>query len=324
MASVPAEANAKVPATTGDQGQDNRGRALDDNSDLLFGFNRLSLLRQVGLMVGLAASVALGLAVVLWAQEPDYQPVLGDMSSYNPGEVSQVLDSAGIKYHIEPRSGALLVAADDVYRARLRLASEGVTENQMRGFELLDEDQGLGTSQFMEQARYRRSLEGELARTIRSMSSVSGARVHLAIPKESVFVRDNRKPSASVFLDVFAGRRLEDGQIGAIVNLVAGSVSQLAREDVTVVDQKGNLLSRQEKDSVSQQITEQFDYNRRVEEKLNSRVHNILSPIIGAGRFRTEVSADLDFSELERSEELFNPDQQTLRSEQIKSEAKRS
>lgn len=322
MASVPAEANATIPATTVDAEERARGKSLDDNSDLLFGFNKLTLLRQVGLMVGLAASVALGLAVVLWAQEPAYQPLLGDMSQYNPGEVSQVLDTAGIEYRIEPRSGALLVAADDVYRARLQLAAEGVTENQMRGFELLDEEQGLGTSQFMEQARYRRSLEGELARTIRSMNSVSGARVHLAIPKESVFVRDARKPSASVFLDVFAGRRLEDNQISAIVNLVAGSVPQLHKSDVTVVDQKGNLLSRDESNSAARQIAEQFEYNQRVEEKLNSRVNNILSPIVGAGRFRTEVSADLDFSELEQAEELYNPDQKALRSEQSSSESR--
>lgn len=324
MASVPAEVNATVTAATGGPDSDNgrgfRGRSLDDNSDLLFGFNRLSLIRQVGLMVGLAASVALGLAVVLWAQEPSYQPVLGDMGKYNPGEVSQVLDTAGIPYRIEPRSGVLLVAADDVYRARLQLAAEGVTESQMRGFELLDEDQGLGTSQFMEQTRYRRSLEGELARTISSMSSVSGARVHLAIPKESVFVRDSRKPSASVFIDVFAGRRLAEGQIAAIVNLVAGSVPELARGDVTVVDQKGNLLSRQETDTAAHQINEQFEHSRRVEEKLNNRISNILSPIIGAGRFRTEVSADLDFSELEQAEELYNPEQQALRSEQTSSE----
>lgn len=321
MASVPAEANATIPATTADADErGTRGKSLDDNSDLLFGFNRLTLLRQIGLMVGLAASVALGLAVVLWAQEPAYQPLLGDMSHYNPGEVSQVLDTAGIEYRIEPRSGALLVAADDLYRARMRLAAEGVTENQMRGFELLDEEQGLGTSQFMERARYRRSLEGELARTIRSMNSVSGARVHLAIPKESVFVRDARKPSASVFLDVFAGRRLEDSQISAIVNLVAGSVPELNKVDVTVVDQKGNLLSRDDTNSAARQIAEQFEYVQRVEQKLNSRVNNILSPIIGSGRFRTEVSADLDFSELEQAEELYNPDQKALRSEQTSSE----
>src|SRR5690606_12327299 len=144
----------RTPATVESDDPGVRGKSLDDNSDLLFGFNRVSLLRQIGLMVGLAASVALGLAVVLWAQEPNYQPVIGDMSDYNPADVSQVLDSSGIEYRVEPRSGALLVAAEDVYRARMQLAAQGVTENQMRGFEMLDEAQGLGTSQFMEQTRY--------------------------------------------------------------------------------------------------------------------------------------------------------------------------
>lgn len=313
MASVPAEAtNTNAPATT-DAGGESR-------SDLLFGFNRLTLLRQIGLMVGLAASVALGVAVVLWAQEPNYQPVVGDLSAYNPQEVTTILDQAGIEYRMEPRSGALLVAADDVYNARLKLAAAGVTDEKTVGYELLDQERGLGTSQFMETLSYRRGLEGELARTISSMQSVRGARIHLAIPERSVFVRDARHPSASVFLDVFAGRRLAPEQISAIVNLVAGSVPEMRKEDVTVVDQSGNLLSDQEANQERQQMQDQYEYGARIEQKLTKRVASIVSPIVGDDRFRAEVSADLDFSAVEQAEELFNPEQRAIRSEREMSE----
>jgi flagellar M-ring protein FliF len=309
MASVPAQTNAStVPAA-----QD--GDAPESGSDLFLGFNRLNLLRQIGLMVGLAASVALGLAVVLWAQEPNYQPVVGDLSSYNPQDVTSILESNGIEYKMDPRTGALLVPSDQVYSARLKLAAEGVTDRKTMGYELLDQERGLGTSQFMETISYRRGLEGELARTIASMRGVRNARVHLAIPERSVFVRDAREPSASVFLEVFAGGRPEQEQISAIVNLVAGSIPMMNKEGVTVVDQNGNLLTGKEGKGDADRMGDQYDYTSRVEERLTRSVASLISPIVGDGRYRAEVSADLDFSSVEQAEELFNPEQQAVRSE---------
>ncbi len=309
MASVPAQANASnVPAARD-------GDAPESGSDLFLGFNRLNLLRQIGLMVGLAASVALGLAVVLWAQEPNYQPVVGDLSSYNPQDVTSILESNGIEYKMDPRTGALLVPSDQVYSARLKLAAEGVTDQKTMGYELLDQERGLGTSQFMETISYRRGLEGELARTIASMRGVRNARVHLAIPERSVFVRDAREPSASVFLEVFAGGRPEQEQISAIVNLVAGSIPMMNKEGVTVVDQNGNLLTGKESNGDADRMGDQYDYTSRVEERLTRSVASLISPIVGDGRYRAEVSADLDFSSVEQAEELFNPEQQAVRSE---------
>ena len=314
MASVPAETNASnMPA--GREGDESESR-----SDLFMGFNRLNLLRQIGLMVALAASVALGLAVVLWAQEPNYQPVVGDLSSYNPQDVTTILESNGIDYKMDPRTGALLVPSDQVYNARLKLAAEGVTDRQTMGYELLDQERGLGTSQFMETISYRRGLEGELARTVASMRGVRNARVHLAIPERSVFVRDARDPSASVFLEVFAGRRPEQEQISAIVNLVAGSIPEMSKDNVTVVDQSGNLLTGREDGGDSQQIEDQYDYTSRVEDRLARRVASMVRPVVGDGRFRAEVTADLDFSSVEQAEELFNPEQQAVRSERQMSE----
>ena len=309
MASVPAEtSSSNMPAARGDDTGESR-------SDLIFGFNRLNLLRQVGLMVGLAASVALGVAVVLWAQEPNYQPVVGDMSGYNPQDVTTILDANNIDYRMDPRTGALLVPSDEVYNARLKLAAEGVTDEQTMGYELLDQDRGLGTSQFMETISFRRGLEGELARTIGSMRTVRAARVHLAIPERSVFVRDARTPTASVFLEVIAGRRLEQEQIASIVNLVAGSIPEMSKDNVTVVDQSGNLLTGREHGGDSQQIEDQYDYTSRVEDRLARRVASMVRPVVGDGRFRAEVTADLDFSSVEQAEELFNPEQQAVRSE---------
>ncbi len=282
-------------------------------------------IRQVALMIGLAASVAIGFAVVLWSQEPEYRPLLTSLNGLDAGAVVDSLNQSGIKYKVEPNSGALLVRASDLGEARLRLATTGViAESKPMGFELLDQEQGLGTSQFMETARYRRGLEGELARTIASLNNVRSARVHLAIPKSSVFVRDERKPSASVLVDLQQGASLEPSQVMAIINLVATSVPELNKDQVTVVDHKGNLLSDQQELSEMTRAGKQFDYARRVETLFTQRVHNILKPILGDGRYKAEVSASIDFSAIESTSETFNPDQQALRSEQSLMEQRQS
>lgn len=285
----------------------------------------MTMLRQVGLLVGLAASVAIGFAVVLWSQQPDYRPLYGSLSGLDTNQVIETLTAADIAYTLEPNSGALLVKADDLARARLKLAAAGVTPSDgNRGFEMLDQDQGLGTSQFMETTRYRRSLEGELARTVSSLNNVKSARVHLAIPKSSVFVRDERKPTASVLVDLYPGRSLESSQVMAIVNLVATSVPELDKSQVTVVDQKGELLSSQGENSELSMAGKQYDYSRRMEGMFTQRVHNILQPVLGSGRYKAEVSADVDFSAVESTSEMFNPDQPALRSEQSVNEQRQA
>ncbi len=306
-----------VPAKAGAAG----GKPPLFGLSILDNLGDMTMLRQVGLMVGLAASVAIGFAVVLWSQQPDYRPLYGSLAGMDAKQVMETLAAADIAYTVEPNSGALLVKADDISRARLKLAAAGVTPTDGNiGFEILDKDQGLGTSQFMEATRYRRGLEGELARTISSLNNVKGARVHLAIPKSSVFVRDERKPSASVLVELYAGRSLEPGQVLAIVNLVATSVPELSKSQITVVDQKGNLLSDQGENSALTMAGKQFDYSRRMEGMLTQRVHNILQPVLGNDRYKAEVSADVDFSAVESTSEQFNPDQPALRSEQSTSE----
>lgn len=294
------------PATSGE---------TKNGSDLIEGFNNLNLLRQAGLMIGLAASVAIGFWVVLWTQGEDYRPLYGSLDRLDAAEVSQILDFNEINYKVDGSTGALLVAADDIHKARLKLSEAGIPGNASAGFELLDQEQPLGTSQFMESARYRRSLEGELARTISSIHAIRGARVHLAIPKASVFIRDGREPSASVFIELFPGRTLDPHQIKGIANLVASSIPEMKVENVTLVDQKGALISLGAEDEKLIVAAQHLDYTRKIENDVIMRIRRLLSPIVGEENFKTEVAADVDFTEVEQAEESFNPDLPALRSE---------
>ncbi|MCC4274598.1 flagellar basal-body MS-ring/collar protein FliF [Marinomonas communis] len=284
--------------------------------ELLTGFNKLTVIRQLALMVGLAASIAIALAAVLWTSDPEYKPVLSSITDYNADQIVEILNVNNIPFKLDENTGALLVEGEFYHQARLKLAGSGIVSDNIVGLEIMDQDQSLGTSQFVETTRYRRGLEGELSRTITSLQSVKSARVHLAIPKESVFVRDTRKPSASVFLELYPGRRLDRSQVDAIVNLVASSISQLSDKDVTVVDQRGTLLTEKDTNSELSIAGKQFEYTRRVEDVLLSRVNNILSPVVGGGRFKAEVSADIDFTAVEQTDEQYNPDLLALRSEQ--------
>ncbi|WP_188751085.1 flagellar basal-body MS-ring/collar protein FliF [Marinobacterium zhoushanense] len=294
---------------------DNTAGQIGAKGSWMSGFNGLGILRQLGLMVGLAASIAIGFAVVLWSQEPDYRVLFSNLTFADANDVIGQLEQLQIPYEFDAAGRAILVPQDQVHQARLRLAADGFTDDKTVGFELLDQDQGLGTSQFMETARYRRGLEGELARTISSMLAIRSARVHLAIPKDSVFIRDSRKPRASVFVELFSGRSLERNQVAAIANLVASSIPELDVNDVTVVDQKGRLLNTRDADVDVVLAAKQLEYTRSIEDTLLNRVNSILQPVLGLGNFRAEVSAEIDFTQIEQADEMYNPDLPALRSE---------
>jgi len=281
------------------------------------GFQRLPALRQIGLMVGLAASVALGVAVVLWSQKPSYTLLYGNLTSKDAGEVIEALQKSGIEFEVDQASGAVMVASSQLHNARMQLAKDGLPEGNAMGFEMLQKDQGFGTSQFIETARFQRALEGELSRTIGTLRNVDSARVHLAIPKRSVFVRDRTEPTASVMVDLYSGRSLDEEQVAAIVHLVSSSVPHLNPENVTVVDQRGNLLSSGSENDGLAPTSSQFSYNRKLELTYADRIRELLEPIVGTGRVRATVNADLDFTVTERTQESYNPDLPSLRSEQI-------
>lgn len=292
--------------------------------DFLEGLSNLNLLRQIGLMITLAASVAIGFAIVMWMQGDDYRPLYGRMDNLDAANVVDVLEQNRIKFKVDQNSGAILVASEDVHMARLKLAEFGLPSSPTQGFELMDKEQPLGTSQFVENTRYQRSIEGELARTITSITSIRSARVHLAIPKKTVFVRDIANPTASVFVEVFAGRGVEPAQVKAIMNLVASSVPGMKMEDVTVVDQHGNLISTGEESADLLMAAKQHQYSKEVENSVIKRINGILEPVVGGGKFRAEVSADVDFTAVEQAAETFNPDLPAIRSEQTLNETRRA
>lgn len=281
------------------------------------GFQGLPALRQLGLMIGLAASVALGVAVVLWSQQPGYTLLYANLSSKDAGQVIDALQKSGIVFKVDEATGAVMVESSKLQTARMQLAKDGLPEGNAMGFEMLQKDQGFGTSQFIETARFQRALEGELSRTIATLRNVEAARLHLAIPKRSVFLRDRSDPTASVMVDLYSGRTLDDEQIAAIVHLVSSSVPHLKPENVTVVNQRGDLLSSSNSTDGLAPTSSQFSYNRKLELTYSDRIHQLLEPIIGTGRVRATVNADLDFTVTERTQEFFNPDLPALRSEQI-------
>ncbi|MAY14447.1 MAG: flagellar M-ring protein FliF [Oceanospirillaceae bacterium] len=287
---------------------------------VLSGFNRLSIVRQIGVIAGIALVIALAIAILMWSREPSYKPLIHRLQDHNAQDIIEVLQRESIPFEIDPTTQILMVQAGDLHEARMKLAAASLIDDKTVGLEVLDKDSTLGTSQFIENARYRRGLEGELARTIASVKSVRNARVHLALPKQSVFVRDQRKPRASVFVELYAGRDLSRDQVEAIVNLVASSVSEMDRADVSVVDQQGNLLSKIEEQSGEMLAHKQLEYTEKVQSSITQAVNNILKPVLGSDNYKAEVSADVDFTVQEQSEELYNPDLIALRSEQLLNE----
>ncbi|NOU20838.1 MAG: flagellar M-ring protein FliF [Methyloglobulus sp.] len=293
--------------------------AKSDAHPAVKGLAELTIARQLGIMLGLAFSVAIGIAIVLWSQEPSYGRLYSEIGEKDVSEILEVLNTQGIKYKVETGSGAIMVPTDEVEEVKLKLAGLGLPRTNSLGYELLSKDQGFGSSKSLEMVRFQRALEGEIAQTITAIQSVKSARVLLAIPQQSVFVRERKKPSASVIVSLYQGRSLDKGQIESIIHLVASSVPQLEADQVTVVDQKGQLLNSRDSSSVSSLTSKQFDYKKNFEEHLMERIENILAPLVGDG-MRVQISADLDFTETDKTQELFDPKTTVLRSEQTSEE----
>ena len=284
--------------------------------DRVSGFAAQPAARQVSLLAGFAASIALAIGVVNWASTPSYEPVYGAMSPADNATAINLLQSSGIQYRMEPGTGLLEVPYDEVLQARMALASEGFPRSGGGvGFESLYQEQQMGLSSFMEQARYHRAVEAELARTISAMDSVSGARVHLAVAKQSAFMRRGNEPSASVMVSLLSGTRLSERQLSGIIHLVASSTPNLDSSRVSVVDQAGKLLSSQGEDSDFGYSSEQFRLAQQFENSLSDRIMAILEPILGAGAVRAQVTADMDFTRIESTNEIYDPTT-VLRSEQ--------
>jgi len=279
--------------------------------------------KQILLLVGLAAAVAAGVALVLWSQGGNYTPLYSGLSERDIGEITAQLDGAGVRYKLDPSSGGLLVPSDKKYEVRMQLASSGLPHGTGFGVEDMPNKSTFGQTPFMENALYVRAVETELARTIGAMQPVENARVHLALPPQSVFLRQKREPSASVMLKLYSGRRLDEGQVQAVVHLVAASVPELLPSHVTVVDQAGTLLTGASSDDAASLSSSQFEYRKQLEQEYSRRIEGLLGSIVGAERVRASVSAELDFTVTEQTRESFDPGVQVVRSEQTSEDSHR-
>lgn len=247
------------------------------------------------------------IVVMLWASAEEYRPLYSTSSNYDSSQVLQLLDQSGLKYELNSDSGQIMVPSNEVAKTRMILAAKGLKQQLPSGFDTLASTDSLGESQFMETARYRHALEGELARSIVTMESIAVARVHLAIPKASLFKRkDQEQARASVMVQLIEGMDLKPGQVDSIVNLVSGAVIGLKAENVRVVDQYGRLLSKDTSlDDLAVSTNRQTDYRRNIEKHLVSQASDMLTPILGASNFRVQVSAKVDFSKRQETEETY-------------------
>jgi len=284
-------------------------------------FNLGEFLRQLfsnlGIILSLAAVLALGIGVTLWSIKPEYSPVYSNLSQADVGMVADVLRTSNIPFRMDSSSGMILVANDKVGEAKILLASEGLPQSNGTGYELLNNKPALGTSQFMENARYQHALETELSRTISAMRNIENSRVHIATPKQSVFVRNRGLTSASIMIKLMPGRVLESGQVSSITHLVASSVPYLNASNVTIVNQWGQLLSSTGEDDVVAQSNKQLAYKKSVEQSYASRIEELLAPIYGRNNIKAQVNAEVEFTKSESAEELYEPGENQVRSEQI-------
>ncbi|MGH8506029.1 MAG: flagellar basal-body MS-ring/collar protein FliF [Stenotrophobium sp.] len=272
--------------------------------------------RQLVLLLAIAAAIAAGVSVFMWSQKPSMVPLYANLAAKDASDVATALGAANIPYVVDPATGMITVAAAKIHEARMKMASQGLPKGTGMGFELIQQEQGFGTSQFIETARYQHALETELARTVSSLQPVQSARVHLAMPKQTVFARPDDAASASVLVELAPGRTLDSSQISAIVHLVASSVPDLSANNVTVIDQYGHLLNAPgDGNGTAQQAANQFEQTRRVEADYVRRIEQLLTPITGSGRVSAQVVADMDFSRSEEASETYKPDAAAIRSE---------
>lgn len=275
--------------------------------------NRKMLLLIVGVIV-----IAISSITYLWLKDDNYGVLFSNLNDKDGGEIISQLDKLNIPYKFSSSGTTILIPQNQIYHTRLRIAQQGLPKGGAIGFELLDKE-SFGMSQFNEQINYQRALEGELSRTIAIISSVDDARVHLAMPKPSLFVRERKFPSASVALTLLPGRALSQGQIDAIIHLISSSVPELQADKVTIIDQKGNLLTGERYRDSNVNIA-QLEYSERIENLIRERVEKIIIPILGQQNVKVQVNADIDFSRQESTSEIYDPNidasNQTIRSKQ--------
>lgn len=278
--------------------------------------------RLLMLLVGVAVAVALGVAIVLWSRGPNYALLYAGLDTKDAAAVTQALQSSGTPFRLGADGASISVPADVLADTRLRLASQGLPQGSTAGATLPQSDSPFGMSDLAESTHYREMLETDLGNTIAGLQFVRAARVHLALPKPSAFIRDNHPASASVLLTLYPGRQLDSSQVQAIVHLVSSSVPDLDPSQVSVVDQQGSLLTVADPDSPGAVGDAHMRLVTRMENSYAQRIETLLTPLVGAGRVRAQVNVALDFSQTEKASESYDGDKPALRSEQTSSEQK--
>jgi flagellar M-ring protein FliF len=282
-------------------------------------FSNLPQKNKIGILVGVPLLIAVLTSLLMWANQTSYRVLFSGLNDQDGGAIVEALTQMKVPYEFNTSGTSILVPSSKVYDTRLALASQGLPKGSVSGFEAMD-NQKLGITQFQEQVNYQRALEGELVRSIQSISSVQSARVHLAIPKPSIFIREKQTPSASIVLNLFGSRTLSEPQINGIVHLVASSLPSMNPEDVSIVDQTGRLLTGKTQIETGLNPT-QLAYTHQIEQSLTNRIIDILTPVFGNENVRATVTANMDYSTSERTDEIYKPNgdgaQATIRSQQI-------
>ena len=293
----------------------NNGARLDSLKQI----TRNPAARQLALLVAVAAAVALGVAVVLWSRGPNYGLLYAGLDQKDAAAVAQELQAGNTPFQLSADGSSIMAPAADLAGLRLKLASKGLPRGSATSSVMPASDSPFGMSDLAERTRYQQMLESDLSATIGGLQSVRAARVHLAMAKPSAFIRDNREASASVLVTLYPGRQLDAGQVAAIVHLVASSVPGLDAREVSVVDQQGQLLTT-DPSSPAAVGDDRLRMATRIENTYAQRIEELLTPLVGPGRVRAQVYADLDFSQSEKATETYGHDHPALRSEQTSSE----
>ncbi len=268
--------------------------------------------KKMALLIAFTFVITSFILALSWWHNADYQVLYANLGEEDAGLIIQKLNEQKVPYKVSP--GGIMVPSEKVYDLRLQLASQGLPQGGGIGFELFDKTNFTMTD-FVQKLNYRRALQGELSRTIRSLAEVDQCRVHLAVPEKSLFLKEEEKPKASVLVKLKSGRRLSPGQVQGIVHLVSSSVEGMDPRDVTVVDNRGEMLTYSASGS-SGTTSYQMDYQRTIERDLEGRIVGILEPVVGKGKIKAKVNTSIDFTRVEKTEEKFDPDSQVVRSEQ--------
>lgn len=269
-------------------------------------FQQIATQPRTLLVAAITAAAILAVMVAMWLHSPDFRPLYTSLEPHDGGAIVNILEQRKIPYQFENQGTTILVPADQVYALRLQMAEQGLPRSGNTGFELLDEPK-FGASQFLEQIQYQRALEGELARSIEALHPVQSARVHLALPRQSLFIREQEQPTASVLVNLYAARSLSKAQVRAVQRLVAASVPRLVTESVSVIDQDGQLLSTAQGDESLSAAQE--DQRTSIEQRTLQRILTLLNPIVGPGNVRAEVNAQIDFTQHEQTSERYAPNE---------------